>query len=257
MRLRSRSIIGGRNGNESCSTGPRSRRVDVKPATLRAIAAHQVNLVRVLDLKEGDCVGVRRIEAGIRQWSLRGGRGSRLAARPLSGRRLFHHAERWLRFLGWLEEPEAVCHAHAREVAVFAARMRSERGWSDATIEGCCRTADRFFDWLDERGVDLESVGIGMIDEAVARYRSRGFSSSSTSHDAGCAADSSTNAAPPSPPVRAASSSDSRRRQRQNALLPMPSASQKPSPLSPLASWRAMIERHSDADRHLRFRVAT
>ena len=49
----------------------------------------------------------------------------------------------------------------------------------------------------------------------------------------------------------------SRRRQRQNALLPMPSASQKPSPLSPLASWRAMIERHSDADRHLRFRVAT
>ena len=42
------------------------------------------------------------------------------------------------------------------------------------------------------------------------------------------------NAAPPQ--SRAAASTDRRRRQRQNALLPMPSASQKSSPLSLLAS---------------------
>ena len=64
-----------------------------------------------------------------------------------------------------------------REVAVFAAQMRSERGWSDAMIEGCCRTADRFCDWMDERGVDLESVGIDMIDEAVARLSFAWFQS--------------------------------------------------------------------------------
>ena len=89
-------------------------RIGIKPATLRAIAAHQLNLVRVLDLKQDDCVSVRRMEAGVRQWSLPEERGSRLPARPLAGRRLFHHAGRWLRFLGWLEEPEAAGHAHAR-----------------------------------------------------------------------------------------------------------------------------------------------
>ena len=53
--------------------------------------------------------------------------------------------------------------------------MSGERGWSDATLEGCCRTLDRFFVWLDERGVDLASVGITMIDQVIAGYHARGY----------------------------------------------------------------------------------
>ena len=53
-------------------------------------------------------------------------------------------------------------------------RLSSERGWSDVTIEGCCRTVNRFFVWLDERGVDLASVRITMIDQVTARYHARG-----------------------------------------------------------------------------------
>ena len=73
-----------------------------------------------------------------------------------------------------LEEPCKV--QHASEVAVFAAWMRTERGWSEVTIQGCCATVDRFFDWLDERGVALASVGIDDIDQAVARWRTRNYS---------------------------------------------------------------------------------
>ena len=144
--------------------------VGIKPATLRKIAAHQLNLVRVLDLRDDDSLNRCRLEAGVRQWSSPEERQSQ----PLARRRFFSHAERWLRFLGWLEEPAAACHTHTREVMAFAARMSGERGWSDATIEGCCRTVDRFFVWLDERGGDLASVKITMIDEVIAGYHARG-----------------------------------------------------------------------------------
>lgn len=147
----------------------------VKPGTLRKIAARQLKLVRLLDLQDDDeGLNLRRIEAGFRQWSTSGER----EGRPRARRRFFSHAERWLRFLGWLEEPEATDHSHTREVADFAVWMSSERGWSDATIEGHRQTADRFFIWLDERGVDLASVEINLIDQVIAGYHARGCSRS-------------------------------------------------------------------------------
>jgi integrase/recombinase XerD len=148
--------------------------IGIKPETLRRIAAHQLNLVRVLHLQDDDGLTRHKIEAGFRQWSSAEERKSR----PRSRRRFFCHVERWFRFLGWLEEPEAARHTHAREVATFAASMSSERGWSDATIEGCRRTVDCFFVWLDARGVDLASIGITTIDQAISRYHARGYSRS-------------------------------------------------------------------------------
>ena len=145
-------------------------------STLRAIAAHQANLVRLLDLREGERINVTRIETAAGQWSLPGGRRSSRPAWPDARQRFVGHAVRWLRFLGLLEEPHATQHAHAREVALFAAWMRHERGWAEETIRGCCHTVDRFFDWLDERGVALASVRITDIDQAVARYHARDYS---------------------------------------------------------------------------------
>ena len=144
--------------------------------TLRVIAAHQANLGRLLDLREVERVNVTRIEAAAGQWSLPGGRRSSRLARPDARQRFFGHAVRWLRFLDLLEESHATQHAHAREVALFAAQMRSERGWAEETIRGCCHTVDRFFDWLGERGVVLASVRITDIDQAVARYHARDYS---------------------------------------------------------------------------------
>ena len=150
--------------------------VGARRCNLRTIAAHQVNLVHLLDLQVGDRVSVSRIEAAAGQWSLPGGRRCSRAARPDARQRFFGHAVRWLRFLELLDEPPATQHVHAGNVAVFAAWMRSERGWAEATICGCCHTVDRFFDWLDERGVALASVGITDIDQAVARYHAHDYS---------------------------------------------------------------------------------
>lgn len=128
-------------------------RAGAQRGTLRATAAHQANLVHLLDLRAAERVCVTRVEAATGQWSLPGGRHSRRPARPDARQRFFGCTVRWLRFLGLLEEPHTRQHAHAGEVALFAAQMRDERGWSEDTTRGCCHTVDRFFDWLDERGV--------------------------------------------------------------------------------------------------------
>lgn len=147
--------------------------VGIKPETLCKIAAHQLNLVRALDLRDDD-LNPSRIEAKAKRWFLPG--KDRL--RPPASRRFFGHSERWLRFLGWFPEPVVKSHGHSREVGTFAARMSAERGWSNTTVNRCCRTVDRFFLWLDGRGVDLASVEISMIDEFIARFHARSFSRS-------------------------------------------------------------------------------
>ena len=126
-----------------------------------------------LDLHEGDRVNVAQVEAAAGQWSLPGGRRCSRPALPQACQRFFGHAVRWLRFVSLLEEPCKAQHAHAGAVAVFAAWMREERGWSEDTIRGCRSTVDRFFDRLDERGVALAAVRIADIDQAVARWHAR------------------------------------------------------------------------------------
>jgi len=52
-----------------------------RQVTLCGVAAHQVNLVHFLDLREGERVDMARIEAAARRWSLPGGRRSSRPAR--------------------------------------------------------------------------------------------------------------------------------------------------------------------------------
>ncbi|MES0192705.1 site-specific integrase [Mesorhizobium sp. LSJC264A00] len=148
--------------------------IGIKLETLCKIAAYQLDLVRILDLHDNDSSNLLRIESSFRRWSLPAERKSR----PLSRRQFDGHAERWMRFIGWLGEPEVARHSHTREVTIFATRMSSEYGWAAATIEGCRRTVDFFFVWLDERGVDLASVGITIFDQFIARCHAHAFSRS-------------------------------------------------------------------------------
>ncbi|BCG82878.1 MULTISPECIES: tyrosine-type recombinase/integrase [unclassified Mesorhizobium] len=150
------------------------KQIGIKLETLCKIAASQLDLVRILDLHDNDSSILLKVGKAFRLWSL----PVECKSRPRARRRFFGYAERWMRFMGWLGEHEATRHSHTREVTIFAARMSSEHGWADTTVEGCCRTINCFFDWLEGRGVDLASVGIDMIDQFVARYHARGCSRS-------------------------------------------------------------------------------
>ena len=145
--------------------------IGIRPETLCKIARYQLDLVHILDLRDDDASNQRKIEAGFRQWLLPEER----KLRPRARRQFFGHCVRWMRFMGWLEEPKPAYHAHTREVTLFAKRMASEYGWSDSTIASCRRTVDNFFSWLEEIGADLASVDITTIDQFIARFHARDY----------------------------------------------------------------------------------
>ena len=143
-------------------------------ATLRQIAAHQLDLVHYLGLRKAERVSMPRIEAAAAQWLRRTKGRPSGAVRPKTRRVFVGRALRWLRFVDLLAEPCKVRHTLVGEVAAFAAWMREDRGWSEETIRTGCNTVDRFFEWLDEWDVALASVGPADIDRAVARWHARG-----------------------------------------------------------------------------------
>ena len=127
-------------------------------STLRKWANAQLNLVRILDLQEGDRVSIPRIEAAAAIWARPRGRRCDRAASTKARKQFASSGVQWLRFLGWLDEPERERHPHHAEVTIFEEWMRRERGLSDATIQDYCRAADLFFFWLAERGTSLDAV---------------------------------------------------------------------------------------------------
>ena len=140
-----------------------------RPLTLRRIAAAQIRLIRLLDLREGERVSVSRIKAAADRRSSR-------SAQPRERPDFIRRAVGWLRFADLLEEPcEArQRHAYVAEVMIFEEWMRKERGWSESTIRSSSRTISRFFDWLDEWGTVLDAVGVVDVDRAVARWHAHG-----------------------------------------------------------------------------------
>ena len=147
-------------------------------SALRRIGTHQMYLIQLLDLREGERGSVARIEAAAQELSRPGVRRSRRPAGRKARVHFIGHAVRWMRFAGLLEEPEPDRHAHADEVAAFVAWMRDERGLADATIKHRRETIDPFFHGLDGRGIGLASIRIAEIDEAIASYHARGCSRS-------------------------------------------------------------------------------
>jgi hypothetical protein len=102
--------------------------------TLRKCASDQLRLVRLLNLRGDDQVSIHRIEAAAIIWSGPKGRRCKRPASSKARARFVSRGVQWLRFLGWLDEPERERHPHHGEVAIFEKWLREERGLSDATI---------------------------------------------------------------------------------------------------------------------------
>lgn len=145
-----------------------------RDCTLRKVAKHQIHLVRLLDLQADEPVDQARIETAARSWARPGGRRCSQSARPEARTRFVGQAVRWLGFADLLEEPAAVRHGSADEVAAFVAWMREERGWADETIHACSGTVERFLRRLHAQGVGLAAVGIAEIDQEIASCQARG-----------------------------------------------------------------------------------
>ena len=140
---------------------------------LRQLALDQVRLLHILDLREGGKVTLARIEATAPDWF--DARLHRLGRRPPttegSTKRSLSRVIRWLRFLGWLDEPEEDRHPYSDELGGFEEWMRAERGFAEGTIDNHLRSAREFLDWLVANGKHLTSMQVADIDAAIEAKR--------------------------------------------------------------------------------------
>ena len=143
--------------------------------TLRQLAHDQVRLLDVLDLHEGEKVTVAQIEATAPDWpqARRSRLGRRLPTTRKSTKRSLSRVIRWLRFLGWLDEPEEDRRPYSAELGAFEEWMRAERGYAEQTIDGNLRSAREFLDWLVASGKQLKSAGIADVDAAIKAKKAR------------------------------------------------------------------------------------
>ena len=151
--------------------------------TLRQSANDQLSLIRLLDLQEGGRISIPRIEAAASIWSRPKGRRCNRAASPEARKRFVSHGIHWLRFLGWLDEPEDYRHPHHAEVETFEGWLRTQRGLSGATVQSYRVAADHFFSWLAGKDVRLNAIRMTDIDDAIAVEHRRGAWNRRTIHD--------------------------------------------------------------------------
>ena len=142
--------------------------------TLRKLAANLLRLVRLLELTVARPVRVAEVEAAAKEWWRPGMLGFRKRGPLHTGAKFVGNSLRWLRFQGWLEEPQRLPRRPAvPQVAAFAAWARGERGYAEATVESCCEATEDFFRFLAENKTPLASVNVVDVDRAVAAKSAR------------------------------------------------------------------------------------
>lgn len=157
--------------------------------TLQLTAIEQARLVRLLDLTEGDTVSIAQIEAAVTEWSRPGPHRFHPTVPTSAGsvKRVVRGAIRWLRFLGWLQEPPVEQCAYHAQLDDYIAWMRDERGLSEDTIRVSRPVVRGFLDWLVADSLSLYSVDITDIDRAMAsKAATRRYSRSTIGHHAEC-----------------------------------------------------------------------
>ena len=127
----------------------------------RRVARTQLALMELLDLPDADIpVRLTTVETAVQEWCRN--------VPEVSAANFRRYAFRWLRFLGWLEEPARDVHPHVRKMEAYAAWMRDDRGLSEATVSNCRYENDRFLVWAAGRNLALADIVIGDVDEYLA-----------------------------------------------------------------------------------------
>ena len=146
----------------------------------RRVARAQLALMELLYLPDADVpIPLATVEKAVQE---------RCRSVPaVSAADFRRYALRWLRFLGWVEDPPRDTHPHARHLEAFATWMRDERGLSEATVGNCLCEGNRFFAWAAGRDLRLADMAIGDVDAYLAaRIATGGLRRTSARTVAGC-----------------------------------------------------------------------
>ena len=138
------------------------------PRTLYKIAYCQLNLVRLLDLREGETVTLPQLTAVIDARFDREGHSGGSHTLTAASREFLGYALRWLRFLDRVEEPTVPRHPYAAEIEAFTVWMRDERGLAEGTIRSRRQAAADFLNRLAVRNVPLKAAEMADVDEFLA-----------------------------------------------------------------------------------------
>ena len=145
-------------------------------SVLTRVAVCQLRLVGLLQLKGRETLNVSQVEAAAQTWSQPGMLRSEFGGAASTKAEFVHHSVRWLQFLGWLDEAAPVPpHPHTAAVATFAEWARTERGYSEPTIDACCGAADEFLVFFASARPDtpLAEVHITDVDRAFIAKAAR------------------------------------------------------------------------------------
>ncbi|MDE0101821.1 MAG: tyrosine-type recombinase/integrase [Bryobacterales bacterium] len=127
----------------------------------RRVARAQLVLMELLSLPDADIpIRLAIVERSVQEWCR--------SLPETSAAEFRRHSLRWLRFLGWLDEPPRDTHPHVRYVEAHAAWMRDERGLSEATVGNCLYESNRFFAWAARRDLMLADITIRDVDAYLA-----------------------------------------------------------------------------------------
>lgn len=142
-------------------------------STLRKHANAHLNLVRLLDPRDGNRISLNDIETAARLWANPEGRRSDRKATSKAKQRFISHCAELLHHLGWIE-PDGAIQPFATELNVYETWLRKERGLSPETVHGYCRTADHFLTRIAVRGVLISALAMADIDDIIGDEHRRG-----------------------------------------------------------------------------------
>ena len=147
--------------------------IGIKRETLHKIAAHQLHLVRVLDLQDDDSLNLPRLKRGT---------GNGLCPRNVNHDHAVVDASSVMRamvaFSGLARRTGSGAPHPCTRGCNFRHLYDQRAGLVRCYIEGVRRTVDCFFVWLDTVGSDLASVDITVIDQFITRCHARDYSRS-------------------------------------------------------------------------------
>jgi integrase/recombinase XerD len=118
-----------------------------------------------------------QIEAAANDWMKQPVHHFRRDIGPHKARRKFiSDATNWLRFLGYLREPECLPSSHAELLTAFARFLDQERGLSSATVNIRRKHVGAFLSWFELQHRPFSKVTVLEVERFLALPRSRPWS---------------------------------------------------------------------------------